>query len=80
MNSHARVSRTIVGLELTVDHRGHAIRAIVTREALEALFNAVISGPEALLHIYRQHTREIEAAILERYALVKQEPVVLHRN
>ena len=53
MPSQARLSRTIVGLELTVDHRGRPIRAIVTREALEALFNAAINGPDALLNTYR---------------------------
>jgi len=78
MAGNAQLSKTFEGLEVTVYHEGKPVKAIVTREALEVLWHATITGPAALLESYHQHQNDIELAILDRYASQKNQPVVVH--
>jgi hypothetical protein len=79
MSSSAQLSTLVEGLNVTVAARGQfLIRAIVTREALEAHWNLTHSEPESMLLAFQMNQAAIEAAILERYASERKEPVVLH--
>lgn len=78
MTSSARINKTIEGLDVTIDIRGKPIRAIVTREALEVLWNATITEPGALLETYREHQSAIEVAIIDSYIREPKALVVLH--
>jgi hypothetical protein len=79
MVSSAKVSKLVEGLDVTVAPRGKLlIRAMVTREALEAYWHLTHADADSMLLAFQTNQEAIEAAILERYAVQGKEPVVVH--
>ena len=78
MIGQAQLSKTFEGLEVTVYHEGKPVKAIVTREALEVLWQATLTKPGAVLDSYHRHQTAIEVAILDRDATQRKQPVVVH--
>lgn len=78
MSSTARLNAAFEAISVTVDLDGKPIRAVITREALEALTQQDVSSSDAMLEVFRGHQHNIEVEVLDRYFQDRREPVVLH--
>lgn len=78
MGSSARLNAAFQAISVTVDLDGQPIKAVVTREALEALTGTTVASPDDMLELFHAHQHEIEVEVLDRYFRNMREPVVVH--
>lgn len=78
MSSTARLNSAFQAISVTVELDGSPIRAVITREALEALTQKDVPCSDAMLDVFRDHQHDIEVEVLDRYFQDRREPVVLH--
>ena len=78
MTSSARLNSAFQAISVTVDLDGNSIRAVITREALEALTQRDVPCTDVMLDVFFAHQHDIEVEVLDRYFQDRREPVVLH--
>jgi hypothetical protein len=79
MHSSAQISTVVQGLDVrVVGPEKVAVRAIVTRQALETHWGLTYDGDESMLRAFDAHQEAIETAILERYAAQRRGRVLIH--
>ena len=78
MSSSARLNPAFQAISVTVELDGQPIRAVVTREALEAMTHTPVVLPNDMLELFHAHQHDIEVEVLDRYFRDRREPVVLH--
>jgi hypothetical protein len=81
MHSSAHISTVVQGLDVqVVGPEKVVVRAIVTRQALEAHWGLRYDGDESMLLAFDAHQDAIERAVLERYATQRRGRVLIHAS
>ena len=76
MKASATVPPAVAALNVIVYIKNTPIRAIVTREAVEARFGNIGKTQSDLLAAYRAHAADIEALVLAEFQRTHKQPLV----
>ena len=79
MASQASTCKAFQAIDVAMAIDGLPVRAVVTREAMEASWGPVGPQQDHLLEAYRAHRVAIEAEILRRYQ-AEQRPLIVIRE
>jgi hypothetical protein len=77
MYSTARVNTVVEAINVTMEIYGKPVRAVITREVLEALWGVSTKRPDSMLESFRRHQRAIETTIIDQYLRERRDPVVV---
>lgn len=77
MSSSARVNTVVEAINVTIEIYGKSVRAVITREVLEAHWGVSNSRPDSMLEAFARHQRAIETTIIDQYLRERKDPVVL---
>lgn len=76
MRISATVPPAVAALNVTVYVKNTPIRAIVTREAVEARFGTIGKTQSDLLAAYEAHSAEIAALVLDEFRRTHKQPLI----
>ena len=77
MDTRVRTMKALQAIQVTVHVDKRPVRAILSREALEAVAAAGLDGEKAMLDAFSRHQPEIERIILARWIGSDRKPVIL---
>lgn len=76
MKASATVPPAVAALNVIVYIKNTPIRAIVTREAVEARFGCIGKTQSDLLAAYQAHASDIEALVLGEFHRTRKQPLI----
>ena len=77
MSSTARVNTVVEAINVTIEIYGKPVRAVITREVLDALWGVSSNKADSMLTSFERHQRAIETTIIDQYLRERKDPVVL---
>ena len=77
MSTTARVNTVVEAINVTLEIYGKPVRAVITREVLEAWWGVSTKKPDSMLESFRRHQPAIEATIIDQYLRERKDPVVV---
>ena len=78
MSSTPQINKHVEAVDVTVNIKGLPIRALVTRQALEVLWQMPDVEPPPMLASFAAHRAEIESTIFAQYSRERKQPVIVH--